>query len=75
MENILTEFMVAFGRAIKVERARRDLSQEELAYMAGLSPQFLCRLENARKTAHIETYLRIAAVLHLQWTDLFGDDK
>ena len=62
---MLKALMTAFAKTIRVERARQNVTQEELAEMADISVHFLCKLENARKTASIETYISIAAALHL----------
>jgi len=75
METMLMTFMAAFARIVRTERARQNVTQEELAEMADITPQFLCKLENGRKTASIETYMRIAAALHLRLANLFSEDK
>ena len=65
MEKMLTGFKTEVAKTIRVARMRQDVTQEELAEMADISPQFLSRLENARRTASIETYIKIAAALRL----------
>jgi hypothetical protein len=42
--------------------------------MAGITSNYLCNLENTKRTASINTYLRITAVLKLQLRD-FGYEK
>ena len=75
MNSMLTVFMTTFARTVRIERIRQNVTQEELAEMADISPQFLCRLENARKTASIETYIKIGVALHLRLADIFCEDK
>jgi transcriptional regulator with XRE-family HTH domain len=75
MKEMLTAFAEGTAKTIRIERMRQDVTLESLAEMANISPQFLCRLENARKTASIETYIKIAAALRLDLTDLFNGDK
>jgi transcriptional regulator with XRE-family HTH domain len=75
VEDSLKRAVKTIATTIRVSRMRQDITQEELAERADISPQFLCRLENARKTASIATYLKIAAGLHMELADLFQEDK
>ena len=75
MEKSITQAMKTIATAIRVSRMRQDVTQEELAERADISPQFLCRLENARKTASLATYIKIADGLHMELADLFREDK
>ena len=75
MEEMLCAFVKDTAKAIRVARMRQNVTQEGLAEMANISPQYLCRLENAQKTASIETYIKIAVALRLRVTDLFNDEK
>ncbi|WP_197189471.1 helix-turn-helix domain-containing protein [Pseudoalteromonas sp. NGC95] len=42
----MEQFSVAIGKNIKVMRARREVSQAELAFKAGLNQSYLSRVEN-----------------------------
>jgi transcriptional regulator with XRE-family HTH domain len=75
MEQMLTAFAKGTAKTIRIARIRQDVTQEALAEKVNISPQFLSRLENARKTASIETYIKIAAALQLELTDLFCGTK
>jgi transcriptional regulator with XRE-family HTH domain len=75
MEEMLKEFKDVFAKTIRVERVRQNVTQEELAEMAGITPQYLCKLENVKKTASINTYLKIASELKLQLKDPFFERK
>jgi DNA-binding XRE family transcriptional regulator len=59
---------VAFGRAtlargIIRDRARAGLTQAELASLAGIRTETLCRLERGRHTPSVETVRRLDRVL------------
>ena len=75
MNGKISEVAAAAARSIRVERARQDVRQDELAYLADISQQFLSRIENGRGTASLETYIKIADALHMDFLDLFREDK
>lgn len=59
------------GAQIYKERVIRKLSQEALAATAGVSRNFISRLENGNNTAKIDTYYRIACALDTPLSKLF----
>ena len=71
----ISKAMKTIAKGIRVARMRQDITQEELAEFADVSPQFLNRLENARKTASLTTYVKIADALNVELADLFYEDK
>ena len=75
MEKEISKAMKTIAKGIRVSRMRQDITQEELAEYADISPQFLNRLENARKTASLTTYIKIAVALNVELADLFYEDK
>lgn len=75
MEKLRIEFMEVLAKNIRVERIRRDMSQEELADKANISRHFLCHIENAGKIARVDTYLKIATALNLQLFNLLCGDS
>lgn len=75
MEKEILKAKKTIATAIRVSRMRQDITQEELAEYADISPQFLNRLENARKTASLATYIKIAVALNIELADLFYEDK
>jgi transcriptional regulator with XRE-family HTH domain len=72
MEEMLTTFKTDVAKAIQLARVKLDMTQEELAELAEITPQFLSRLENARKTASVETYIKLASALQMQFVDLLS---
>ncbi|QAY73635.1 transcriptional regulator [Agromyces protaetiae] len=51
----------AIGAAVRARRRSLDLTQEELADLAGVSPRFLGALERGRPGARLD---HVVAVLH-----------
>ena len=60
---------------IRVERARKHLSQEFLAEKADITPQYLYRIENARVCPTILVVANIAQALNISLDTLFPIDK
>jgi transcriptional regulator with XRE-family HTH domain len=67
-----TSQLVSLGRTIRKARRDLDLSQEALAYRAGLSAKHVGEIERANKDPRITTLLRIAAALELSAGELFA---
>ncbi len=55
--------MLAVGKAIRTLRARKGVSQKELAERAEITPSFLSLVEGDRRDASIKVIERIAAAL------------
>ncbi len=53
----------AMGRRIADERARRRLSQSELAELTGTTQSAVARLEAGRRAPRLDTLLRVAHAL------------
>jgi HTH-type transcriptional regulator, competence development regulator len=62
--------LVAFGRTIRKARRDKDLSQEALAAMAGVSPKHLGEIERARKDPRLTTIVKLAGALELRSGEL-----
>jgi transcriptional regulator with XRE-family HTH domain len=58
------------GEAIREERIRSRLSQEELAEKANLTRNYIGQIERAEKRIHLETLAKIARALKLRVSDL-----
>jgi HTH-type transcriptional regulator/antitoxin HipB len=54
------------GALIREERIRRNLTQQELADLAGTGQKTISRIENGHEGATLETVFRLLAVLQLQ---------
>jgi len=60
------------GRAVRSERQRRGLSQEELAERAGLDRTYVSGLERGTRNPSLTTQHKIADALGLPLADLLG---
>lgn len=56
---------------IRVARAKRNMSQGDLADATGLSRQMIGHIETGRKGVTYENARAIAKVLRLSWKDLY----
>lgn len=70
--DIMSELAVAFGRQVRNLRQNRKMSQEELAFKAGLSPAHLGQIERAQKKPTLETIGRLAEALEVPVANLFS---
>jgi transcriptional regulator with XRE-family HTH domain len=72
-----SEQLVAFGRTVRRARRDRDLSQEALAGLAGLSAKHVGEIELAKKDPRLTTVLKLAGALELRSGDLlaFYDER
>jgi transcriptional regulator with XRE-family HTH domain len=58
-----TDVYRAMGRRIAHERARRRISQSELAGLTGTTQSAVARLEAGRRAPRLDTLLRVAHAL------------
>ena len=54
---------IAMGQNIRTERKRQSMTQEQLAERAGISENYLGKIERAETTPSLETAVSIAASL------------
>jgi transcriptional regulator with XRE-family HTH domain len=60
------------GRRLKKLREARDLSRAELAERAGISREYVRKLEAGRQDPTVGTLQKIARALRVSVTDLLG---
>lgn len=58
--------MVDAGELIRAARERRGLSQGQLAYLANVAREEICRWESGRHTILSDSFLRILTKLHFR---------
>ncbi|MBR0162928.1 MAG: helix-turn-helix transcriptional regulator [Oscillospiraceae bacterium] len=63
----------AVGRRIFEARKERNITQEELAAMAGIGPSHMGIIERAVKTPNLETFIAIANALNVSADYLLQD--
>ena len=63
----------SIGKRIKLARNKLDLTQEQLAEKAGLSPRFISQLERGLAFGSANTIISICKTLKIDPNFLFGD--
>lgn len=69
--------MIMFGRNVQRERQAQKISQEELAYRAGLHRTYIGMVERAERSISLQNAKRIADALNVQLDFLLenGEEK
>lgn len=70
----MSDIAKQLGIRIREQRTERHMSQEELAFKAGISPAHLGQIERALKNPTIDTIAKIAAALDIPIAALFTMD-
>lgn len=71
----LDRLLGVLAERIKTRRKSLGLTQEKLAELAGLSTNFLARMEMAGRTPSLDTLVRVAAALQTQVAHLLAVDE
>jgi transcriptional regulator with XRE-family HTH domain len=72
MQTPLQAQLKSFGAAIRAERARLNLSQEDFAEVCDLHRTYVGQVERGEKNISFENIARIARALGLKPSELFG---
>lgn len=67
------EILIKFGKRVREERIRLDLSQEELASRAGVHRTYVGMIERAEKNITLENIQKIAKALGVKIRDLTNE--
>ena len=59
-----------FGEAVRAERKRQELTQEELAHRAGISAVFMSDIERGVENVTLETIAKLARGLGVKLGEL-----
>lgn len=70
----LNELLHILGNKIRERRKVLGLTQEQLAELAGISVNFLARMEMTARTPSLETLARIADALSVEVSDLLKSE-
>jgi len=62
------------GAALRAYRLRRDLSQSDLARLAGVSPSAISQVERGERGLSLETLLTLASRLNITLDELLGGE-
>lgn len=71
----MSDIAKQLGQRIRQLRNEQHMSQEEIAFKAGISPAHLGQIERALKSPTIDTVSKIAAALDVPVTALFTADS
>ena len=71
----MSNIAVSLGKRIRELRTQKHMSQEELAFKAGISAAHLGQIERATKNPTIDTVSGIAAALEVPITALFDNSQ
>lgn len=71
MDKVLYKFSRKVGQRIKVERTKKEMSQEELADLAGISRSTIGLIERGESSPTVETIKQIADALEIEVYKLF----
>lgn len=66
------KILVEFGARVREERAKRQLSQEQLAELAGVHRTYISMIERAEKNITLLNIEKIAKAFGISVADLFG---
>lgn len=66
---------MSFGRSVKRRREALELTLEQLAERAGLSPNYIGTVENGRRDPSLSTILALAKGLRVPAGELLGPVK
>jgi len=72
-EPLAVNLRVALAEQIRIFRFKRGLSQEELAFRAGLHRTYISLVERAKKSPTIDCLTRISAALDVRASDLLAN--
>lgn len=65
----------ALGDAIRIERERKDLSQEAFAHHCGLHRTYIGSVERGERNISLENIVKIAKALGLTCSELFSQAR
>lgn len=67
------EILIKFGNKVRDERAKLDISQEQLASRAGVHRTYIGMIERGEKNITLENIEKVAGALGLKISDFFRD--
>jgi transcriptional regulator with XRE-family HTH domain len=67
-----SNFRAALAEQIRLVRSKKGLSQEELAFRAGLHRTYISLVERGKKSPTIDCLIRISAALDVKVSDLLA---
>lgn len=65
------DILKAFGKKVLVYRKKKGLSQEELAFRAGLHRTYISQIESGTRNVALKNLVRLAKALGISPKDFF----
>lgn len=65
---------ITFGRNVQKERHARKISQEELAFRAGLHRTYIGMIERAERSISLQNAKKVADALNVKLDNLLDND-
>lgn len=59
-----------FGKNVKIERIKKDLTQEDFAEILGVSQNYIARIETGRQNMSLAKIAELATALNVDMEDL-----
>ncbi|PKH08185.1 helix-turn-helix domain-containing protein [Moritella sp. Urea-trap-13] len=59
----MDDFAKTFGKQIKITRIKKDLTQQEVAARADITPSYMSRIESGSVSTSVEKLCRIAQAI------------
>ena len=69
------EIIKMFAENVRVERARKQITQEALAEKAGITPEYLARIEKERYSPSLVVIVKLALALNVNIETLIPINK
>ncbi len=66
-----TQLKKLFGQRIRELRKNKKLTQEELAELVWMDPQYFCKIENGNHFPSLKNLVKLASALDVEVKDLF----
>jgi transcriptional regulator with XRE-family HTH domain len=70
MANLHKQFLIFFGKKVRLERQKKDISQEKLGSLADLHRTYIGMIERGEKNITLINMKKIATALGVQVRDL-----
>ncbi|MBU4350881.1 helix-turn-helix domain-containing protein [Candidatus Parcubacteria bacterium] len=67
------DVLIKFGKKVRDERTKLDLSQEELAIRAKVHRTYIGMIERAEKNITLENIQKIVRALNIKLSEIFKD--
>lgn len=66
------EELVAIGAAIRARRRAQEISQEHLAFLAGIDRSHMGKIERGERNVSVMNLIRICTALHTRASELLA---